>query len=459
MEHYGILSFVPTIVVVLLALMFRKTFEALVAGSIVGFLILAKLGFFDAFTDTMLKVMSDSTIGWIILVCGLFGSLIHLLVKSGGASAFADFLLRFVKNRRSALIVTWLLGLSIFIDDYLNALTVGSSMKKVTDKFKIPRELLAYIVDSTAAPICVLIPLSTWAIFIAGLLESEGLAEAGRGLQAYLLAIPFIIYAWVAALLVPMVAMGWVPPLGAMREAEARAKNGVLIPPGSEAISIKISEANPGDFKDGARRMPKIIHFVLPILVLIAATVYFEVDALKGIICAVFFTIGYYLIDNVMPFSKAMEEVFSGIKTMLFAMAIVIMSFVLKEVNDQLGLTNYIIELVSPWLNKAMLPAIAFVALGIITFSTGSFWGVYAIALPIIIPLAQSLEVNIWLSVGAVISAGAFGSHACFYGDATVLSASATGCNNMAHAMTQLPYALLAGAISFLIYLILGFTM
>ena len=144
---------------------------------------------------------------------------------------------------------------------------------------------------------------------------------------------------------------------------------------------------------------------------------------------------------------------------MLHALAIVVMSFVLKEVNEQLGLTTYIIDGVSPWMDRALLPVIAFVSLSVVTFATGSFWGVYAISLPIIIPLAASLEVHPWLAIGAVVSAGAFGSHACFYGDATVLSSSATGCNNMAHVLTQLPYALLAGLIAVFVYLILGYTM
>jgi len=426
MDHFGFVSLVPTIAVIVLALISKKTFEALLGGSIIGFILLSKQEFFADFT-------------------------IHLLVKSGGAKAFADYLLRYVKNRKSALLVTWFLGLCIFIDDYLNALTVGSSMKKVTDKFKVPREMLAYIVDSTAAPICVLIPLSTWAIYIAGLLESEGVVAQGEGLQGYLQAIPFIAYGWVAALIVPLVALNWIPALGPMKKAEMRAKKGALIPPNSEAITLRIPDSENQD-------SPKLIHFVLPILILIGATIFFEIDALKGIITAILFTVVFYLIQKVMSFAKAMNGIFEGFKTMLYALAIVVMSFVLKDVNDQLGLTHYIIETVSPLMSREMLPAIAFVSLAIVTFATGSFWGVYAISLPIIIPLAQEMDVNIWLAIGAVISAGAFGSHSCFYGDATVLSASATGCNNMSHVMTQLPYTLLAGSISIMIYLILGYT-
>ncbi len=449
MEHWGLLSLLPTLTVVVLALITRKTFEALVGGSLVGFLIISYQNFFLKFTDSLLLVMQDPTIAWVILVCGLFGSLIHLLAQTGGTSAFSDYMLKYVRNRKSALLATWLLGIGIFIDDYLNALTVGTSMKKVTDRYKVPREMLAYVVDSTAAPVCVLIPLSTWAIYISGLLESEGVVAPGQGLMGYLQAIPYITYGWVAATLVPLVAIRVIPPLGAMKRAEARAAAGNLIPPDSDSISLEIPEAV-------SDKTPQLSYFVLPILVLIGATILFGVDALKGIIFTLIFTVLFFTVQEVMSFTQAMEGIFKGFKTMFYALAIVVMSFVLKDVNEQLGLTSYVIETVSPLLSQAYLPLIAFVSLSLITFATGSFWGVYAISLPIIIPLAQNIGVDIWLSVGAVISAGAFGSHACFYGDATVLSASATQCNNMAHVMTQLPYTLIAGAISSVIYLVLG---
>lgn len=452
MEHQGVISLLPTLAVIVIAVVTRKTFEALVGGSIIGFLLLSGPSFFNDFTNSLLHVMQDETIGWVILVCGLFGSLIHLLVLSGGTAAFSGHLLRYVKNRRTALFVTWLLGICIFIDDYLNALTVGSSMKKVTDKFKVPREMLAYVVDSTAAPICVLIPLSTWAIYISGLLEDQGVATAGQGIQAYIQTIPYISYGWVATFLVPLVALNWIPAIGPMKVAEERAKSGELIPPKSKAITLKTPEKI---FKGN----PKLSHFALPLLVLIAATVLFGIDALKGVITAIIFTLLYYLWDNVLSFPNAMEGVFKGFKSMLYALAIVVMSFVLKEVNEKLGLTPFVIESVSPWLNHSYLPVVAFISLALITFATGSFWGVYAISLPIIIPLAREMDVNIWLALGSVISAGAFGSHACFYGDATVLSASATGCNNMAHVLTQLPYTLIAGLITALIYVFLGITM
>ena len=309
---FGLLSLLPTLLVVILAILTKRTFESLVGGTVLGFLILHKGNFFSEFVQTLLAVFEDEVIGWIILVCGLFGSLIHLLVKSGGAKAFANYLLRYVKSRKSALLVTWLLGLMIFIDDYLNALTVGSTMKKVTDKFRVPREMLAYIVDSTAAPICVLIPISTWALYISGLLVKEGLANEGMGVVAYYSVIPFVVYGWVAALIVPLVILKIIPVIGPMKKAELRAVNGSLAPANSEAIALKIED-------DTAPKNPKIAHFILPLVLLIGATIVLGTDALKGVIVALVFTVGYFVFDRVMTFGKAMDSVFNGFKTMLYA--------------------------------------------------------------------------------------------------------------------------------------------
>lgn len=153
------------------------------------------------------------------------------------------------------------------------------------------------------------------------------------------------------------------------------------------------------------------------------------------------------------------EGIFEGFKSMLLPLAIIIWSFVIKEMNDQLELTQYVVESIKPIISRALFPTIIFLSLSVVTFATGSFWGVYAISFPIVLPLAQVMDVNISLAVGAVISAGAFGSHACFYGDTTVLSSSSSGCNNMSHIATQLPYTLIAAGIAAIIYLILGFTM
>lgn len=168
MDHFGALSLIPAAVVIVTALFTRRTLEPLLLKSIIGFVILEGGGFFSAWLDAVYTVMMDGVTVWVILVCGLFGSLVALLEKSGGALGFSAIASKAVKNRKQSLLATWVLGIIVFIDDYLNALAVGTAMRKVTDKYGVPREFLAYVINSTGATVCVLIPFSTWSAFMAG---------------------------------------------------------------------------------------------------------------------------------------------------------------------------------------------------------------------------------------------------------------------------------------------------
>jgi Na+/H+ antiporter NhaC len=391
------------------------------------------------FSSILLEVMMDETIAWIIIVCGLMGSLITLLMRVGAASAFSRALSSKAQNSNSALLYTWLLGVVVFIDDYLNALAVGSSMRKVTDKFKVSREMLAYVVDSTAAPICVLVPVSTWAMFYAGLFMDSGYAESGQGMALYVSAIPYMVYPIVAMLLVPLVAVGIVPALGMMKSAQQRAANGTAPQPLDET-----AEEGQVDTEDRVQ----IYHFVLPIFALLGFSIWYNLDVQIGVIMSVAVTIILFGAQRLMAWTQMFDAVIDGIKIMLPALTMVVMAFVFKEVNDMLGLATYVIENVAPLMTPLMFPALTFLTMALISFATGSSWGVFAIAIPIILPLAESVGVSIPLAIGALVSASAFGSHACFYSDATVLAAQGSGCDVMDHALTQIPYALIAAAIS-----------
>ncbi|MEQ5854494.1 hypothetical protein NFI08_02140 [Halomonas sp. EF61] len=193
METYGVWSLVPTLVVLVTAIITRRTIESLLAGCLVGLLMIAPSEVVTRGSDILLTVLGNDTVTWIILVCGLFGSLIALLVKTGGVLSFGDAMTKRLHSRRQSLLTTWVLGLVIFVDDYLNALTISASMKKITDRFGVSREKLAYLVDSTAAPVCILVPFSTWAVFFAGLLEDNNVAD--NGMSLYISAIPYMAYA------------------------------------------------------------------------------------------------------------------------------------------------------------------------------------------------------------------------------------------------------------------------
>lgn len=436
------LVLIPAAVTIVIAILSRRPIESLLSGVIVGLLMLEPGATLTNFSAILLDVMMDETIAWIIIVCGLMGSLISLLMRVGAANAFSDALAVRAQSSGSALLYTWLLGLVIFVDDYLNALAVGSSMRKVTDKFKVSREMLSYVVDSTAAPICVLVPVSTWAVFYAGLFMESGFAEEGQGMALYISAIPYMLYPIVAVLLVPLVATGRIPALGLMKRAEAMAQAGQM-PEISEEFAIQTSQASD--------RPVKLYHFILPIVALLLFSLWgdpWNPDVQLGVIVAVALTILLFGTQKLMGWTDMFDSVLDGIKIMLPALTIVVMAFMFKEVNDRLGLAPFVIDTVAPVMTPVLLPLVVFITMAFISFATGSSWGVFAIAIPIILPLAEAMGVSIPLAIGAIVSASAFGSHACFYSDATVLAAQGSGCDVMDHALTQIPYALIAAVIA-----------
>lgn len=437
----SLLVLLPALVTVVTAILSRRPIESLLAGVFVGLLMLEPAAALSNFSSILLDVMMDETIAWIIIVCGLMGSLITLLMRVGAANAFSRALSSKAKDSKSALLYTWLLGLVVFIDDYLNALAVGSSMRKVTDKFKVSREMLAYVVDSTAAPICVLVPVSTWAVFYAGLFMDSGYAESGQGMALYISAIPYMVYPIVAVLLVPLVVNRTVPALGMMKAAEQRAADGI-------APQLVDEASEQSDANSDTHNRVQIYHFVLPIVALLGFSIWYDLDVQIGVIMSVAVTIIMFGTQRLMAWTQMFDAVIDGIKIMLPALTMVVMAFVFKEVNDQLGLATFVITNVAPLMTPITLPALTFVTMALIAFATGSSWGVFAIAIPIILPLADSVGVSIPLAIGALISASTFGSHACFYSDSTVLAAQGSGCDVMDHALTQIPYALIAGAIS-----------
>ena len=433
------LVLLPAVITVCVAVVSRRPIESLLAGILVGLLMLGPTTALDQFSSTLLEVMMSETIAWVIIVCGLMGSLIMLLLRAGSVDAFSAALAAKAKSSKSALMYTWLLGIIVFIDDYLNALAVGAAMRKVTDQFGVSREKLAYVVDSTAAPICVLVPISTWAVFYASLFQESGFAEPGQGMELYISAIPYMIYPIVAVLLVPLVALEIIPAFGPMKAAELRSAQSSLRQP-----ATLTDEDNTPD----PDREVRLYHFLLPLATLIGFTLWYELDVQIGVIASVTLTILLFGAHRLLAWTEMFDAVLDGIKMMLPALTIVVTAFVFKEVNDQLGLPNFVIANIAPLMTPLLFPVITFLTMALISFATGSSWGVFAIAIPIILPLATSVGVSIPLAIGALLSASAFGSHACFYSDATVLAAQGSGCDVIDHALTQIPYALIAAAMS-----------
>jgi len=448
MEQFGVLSLIPAVVVLVLAVIFKRPLESLVAGSVVGLLMIDPSNLLKGFTSLAQKTILNETIGWFVLVCSFMGSLIVILLRTGAALAFSVSVSKRAKNRRVALLSTWVLGLLIFIDDYLNALAVGTSMRRLTDKYKVSREMLSYVVDSTAAPICILIPISTWAIFFAALLESNQIAAQGEGMSLYMQAIPYMFYAWVAVLIVPLVAAGWFPIVGPMKKAEALAAKGIF------SSSNHKKEVEP-EVLEHAKKV-NIFSFIVPMGSLLIISWVYDIDILIGVISAVAISIVMFGLQGVMKWQELFEAVIDGVRLMVPALGIIFASFMLKDVGEQMGLSTFVIDTVKPLMTAELLPIVAFIAIAIVAFATAAFWGVLAVAAPIILPLAVQLDTSIPVVIGAMMSGAAFGSHACFYSDSTVLAAQASDVGVMEHALTQLPYVLISAIISIFIWLMMA---
>lgn len=449
MDNYGILTLLPPVLIIVFALITKKTFEALVLGGLVGCVIAYGTGFFGKYLDFTFATMEENT--WIVLTVGIFGSFIAIMRKARATSGFTALVLKYSNTEKKSLMISWIMGIVIFVDEYLNVLTIGNVMRSVCDKQKTPREMLAYIIDSTGVPVCMLIPISTQAVYWASMLEQEkDLAYLGDGMDIFIKTIPFSFYAMAATILVPLVVLGIIPKLGAMKKAYERTRTtGMTYNEGSRRFNLNVEEES--DEKSS------LWDFFLPMIALVAGTFYFDIDLLYGVVIGTVVASAMYLIKRKITFSEFSEAFISGFADMLLMFAIIISALTLQKVLEVIGMSDFIVEAVTPYMSAALLPAMAFILVALLSFVTGSCWGVPAVTLPIIIPLAVAVGADPLLTTAAILSSATFGAHACFYSDATVLSSSAVGIENMDHALTQIPYALIAAGLAVIGYLIAGF--
>lgn len=446
--NYGFVSVIPALLVIVFALVTKRTFESLLLGTFATYIFINGVGFLPAWLDTLLSVVTDRDVQWVVLVCGLFGSLIALLRASNGTVAFSRQLSRICHSARTSLVMTWIMGVLIFIDDYLNIITLGTCMHPLTDKYKEPREALAYVINSTGAPVCVMLPISTWAIFYASIFyQQPEIAALGYGsaTSTYAHVIPFTFYAILTIIIVFLFAMKLMPKLGKMKKAYQRMEtcSEMPEPPGSHVHPH--SDAN-GTLWD----------FLLPILTVVFLTILTD-EMLIGLVAALFLCIIMYLPRKLMTFTDFCDTFMDGFCELIPTIAVVIVAFVMQRSANDIGLPAFVIATIEPLMSKHIFPAIAFLIVSVLTFVTGSNWGIPAVCTPIIIPLGSALGVNPLLTMGAILSGGTFGSHACFYSDATLLTAKSCGISNMDHTLSQFPYALIGAGISFILFLICGF--
>ena len=469
-------ALVPPVVAIVLALITKEVYSSLFVGIVIGGLFYGNVfqsGFsaersvLHIFEDGLVGVLSDPDNVGILIFLVVLGVMVSMMNKAGGSAAFGEWASEHIKTRIGAQLAAIMLGVLIFIDDYFNCLTVGSVMRPVTDKHQVSRAKLAYLIDATAAPVCIIAPISSWAAAVTGFVKGED------GFSIFIKAIPYNYYA-----LFTIVAMVTLVILqvdfGPMAKHEANAKKGDLFTTGDRPYAESKQDVIKGK--------GKVIDLIFPILVLIICCIigmiytggFFDgtgfVDAfagsnasiglMLGSFFALIITICFYSIRRVLRFTDCCNSIPEGFKAMVPAILILTFAWTLKTMTESLGAKEFVAGLVGgvsgPLLG--LFPAIIFVVGAFLAFATGTSWGTFGILIPIVVNIFSGTNHTMMIiSISACMAGAVCGDHCSPISDTTIMASAGAQCNHMNHVSTQLPYAVLVAGISCLTYIIAGF--
>lgn len=467
-EGSGMGSFwalVPPIIAIALALITKEVYSSLFIGILSGAILaadFAPLKTVDTVVNTGLIDAVSGTAGIFIFLIEL-GFLVVLINKAGGSAAFGNWAQKHIKTKVGAAICTFILGILIFIDDYFNCLTVGSVMRPVTDKHKISRSKLAYLIDATAAPICMIAPISSWAAAVSQY------AADGKGINLFIAAIPFNFYSILTLVFVlSIILMKF--DFGPMKKHEINAENGDLF--SGERVKQHMSEPNPKG---------RVFDLIIPIAVLIAVSVFAlvynggildgksfidafaDTDATIALpwagLITVVFTLIYLAARQVVPFNEALKRLPQGFFAMVPAMLILTFATALKNITGELGAAFFVGNLmagVSDTVAKFM-PALIFLVACLLAFATGTSWGTFGILIPIITAMFPASNPLFTIGISACLAGAVCGDHCSPISDTTIMSSAGAECEHVNHVSTQLPYAIYVAAVSFVCFILAGF--
>ena len=464
-------ALVPPVVAIGLALITKEVYSSLFIGVLMGGILYSGFSFEGTIThifeDGMINVLSDSYNVGILIFLVILGTMVCLMNRAGGSAAFGQFAADHIKGRVGAELATILLGCLIFIDDYFNCLTVGSVMRPVTDKFKVSRAKLAYLIDATAAPICIIAPISSWAAAVTGFVEGED------GFSIFVRAIPYNFYAILTiVMMIGMVLLR--TEFGSMKFHEKNALKGDLYTtPGRPYDTEKQPEVSVRG---------TVLDLLIPIISLIICcmvgmlytggffsgedfvTAFSQSDASLGLTMGSFFglliTIGLYQVRRVLKFSECMACIPEGFKSMVPAIMILSFAWTLKAMTDSLGADVYVATVVASSARSFLnfLPAIIFVVGCFLAFATGTSWGTFGILIPIVVAVFENSNPDLMIiSISACMAGAVCGDHCSPISDTTIMASAGAQCEHVNHVTTQLPYAVTAAVVSFISYIIAGF--
>lgn len=464
----------PPLVAIVLALITKEVYSSLFIGVLSGAVLYAGFSFSGVLkhlvTDGIIASLSDSyNVGILtfLVVLGIFVSMMNL---SGGSAAFGRWAAEKVKTRQGAQFSTILLGMLIFVDDYFNCLTVGSVMKPLTDKHEISRAKLAYIIDATAAPICIMAPISSWAAAVSGFVKGE------NGITVFIKAIPYNFYAlFTIAMMFIIVKMNFDYSKMAKYERNACEKGDLFTVKDQNSLNKETADAS-------ANNAGNVSDLILPVIILIISciigmlytggffsgksfvTAFAGCDASValafGSIVALIITIVYYSARRVLTFTKCMECVPEGFKSMVSPILVLTLAWSLKAMTDSLGLAPFVANGVKHLGNGfvSLIPAVLFLIACGLGIASGTSWGTFGILIPIALAITKDCPDLMICVISACMAGGVCGDHCSPISDTTIMSSAGAGCNHLSHVETQFPYAITVMGVSFVSYVIAGYT-
>ena len=465
-------SLVPPVVAIVLALITKEVYSSLFIGIVIGGLFYSGFSFEGTFNhvlnDGIISVLSDSYNVGILVFLVILGVMVSLMNRTGGSAAFGRWAQDHIKTRTGAQFATVLLGVLIFIDDYFNCLTVGSVMRPITDKHNISRAKLSYLIDATAAPVCIIAPISSWAAAVTGFVPGED------GFSLFMRAIPYNFYAILTITMMVVITAGKIDN-GPMRKHENNAilNNDIFTTedrPYAEAVE---------NLTEGKGKVIDLVFPIITLIILCAAGMLYSGGFIRengfiaafsnsdasvglslGSLFALVITLIFYMIRRVMSLSECMECIPDGFKAMVPAILILTFAWTLKAMTDSLGAADYVAGIMSSGAASFMnfLPAIIFVIGCFLAFATGTSWGTFGVLIPIVVAVfAGSDETMMIISISACMAGAVCGDHCSPISDTTIMASAGAQCNHINHVNTQLPYAVTVAAVSFVSYILAGF--
>ena len=458
--EYGLLSLLPITVFFTLIFTTRRMVMSFLAGLMTACIILSGTGCIGKMLEFIQASFLGGTTGYLFLLLALFGALIALLDQSGAALGFANWVSKFANTKKKTLILSYLVGLATFVDDYLHDMAMGSAMKPMTDRYRISRSKLAMITNGTSATICILIPMSTWGAFYAGLYESTGVCEAGKGLATYTASIPFMFYGIFMLLIILLVCLGLFPDLGSVKKQEKLVRETGVVLAASLANEQEEIVAKDAEETEGQPKNSNPLPFILSIVVIVAVTM-INGDVLIGCVFAILMMVAICLISKKLNWNKMLDTCTAGVKSMFEVCFVIAVAIAFTAANTEIGMSDYLVGILTPILHSsaALFPAIVFVFLSIHGFFAGGAWTQSMIFMPVIVPIGLAIGANPLLIAGAVVSGSALSSTYYIGSDGVLLTAASTEVTPKGVMDSLVPYCLVAIVLSTIAYVVAGFVM